>query len=284
MNSSTTAQKRLIVVLGMHRSGTSALSRALPIFGIDLGDRLMPPAAGENEKGFWEDLDVYDLNNDLLAAQNAAWDSCGALQPSEAEPYAIARLRNRARCLLEAKMDKRAALGIKDPRFSRLLAFWQPIFRQLDLRVTYILAVRNPVSVARSLQARNGFALSKGYCLWLEHTLEALQGTRGEERLCVDFDEVLLEPMRQLRRIGRVLGREADQTAAREYAAQFLDQHLRHTRFFIGDLEIEPDASPDICELYWLLRIVAITDSAEAWREIDEHLEKSAARLARRQT
>jgi len=271
-------------VLGMHRSGTSALSRALPIFGIELGDRLMPPTAGENEKGFWEDLDVYDLNIELLTAQNATWDSCGPLQPSETGPNALAPLRDRALNLLRARLDTCRAFGIKDPRFSRLLAFWQPIFRQLDLRVTYLLAVRNPVSVARSLQARNGFASLKSYCLWLEHTLEALQGTRGEERLCVDFDEVLLEPQRQLRRIGRLLGREADEVAAREYAAQFLDQDLRHSRFFIGDLESEADASPDICELYWLLRMAAITDSAEAWSEIDEYLDKSAAWSALRQT
>ena len=48
--------KRLIVVLGMHRSGTSAITRALNVLDVDLGDRLLPPVDGDNAKGYFVDL------------------------------------------------------------------------------------------------------------------------------------------------------------------------------------------------------------------------------------
>src|SRR5882724_9597278 len=63
----TLIHQRLIVVLGMHRSGTSAMTRALQAMGVELGSRLMPPVEGENDKGFWEDLELNALNIEVLA-------------------------------------------------------------------------------------------------------------------------------------------------------------------------------------------------------------------------
>jgi hypothetical protein len=60
--------RRLIVVLGMHRSGTSALTRGLQVMGVTLGDRMMPPVEGNNAKGFWEDIDLNALNVEMLNA------------------------------------------------------------------------------------------------------------------------------------------------------------------------------------------------------------------------
>jgi hypothetical protein len=57
---------RLIVVLGMHRIGTSVITRGLQVLGVELGNRLMPPFEGNNAKGFWEDVDINDLNIEML--------------------------------------------------------------------------------------------------------------------------------------------------------------------------------------------------------------------------
>src|SRR5260221_9287576 len=75
MELSQGSKNQLVVVVGMHRSGTSALARALPALGVELGNRLMPPIAGENDKGFWEDLDVNELNIEILRRLGAEWDS-----------------------------------------------------------------------------------------------------------------------------------------------------------------------------------------------------------------
>lgn len=66
--------KRLIVVVGMHRSGTSTITRSLQVMGVELDDNLMPPAA-DNEKGFWEDCDLNALNIEMLSVLGKDWFS-----------------------------------------------------------------------------------------------------------------------------------------------------------------------------------------------------------------
>lgn len=57
-----TKNNKLIVVLGMHRSGTSAISAGMQVLGVEFGDRLLPPVKGDNDKGYWEDIDLCALN------------------------------------------------------------------------------------------------------------------------------------------------------------------------------------------------------------------------------
>src|SRR6185312_12242151 len=71
--STTSAQSpRAILVLGMHRSGTSAVTRVLNLLGADLGSRLVAPAA-DNPAGFWEHADAVKINDDLLQALGRTW-------------------------------------------------------------------------------------------------------------------------------------------------------------------------------------------------------------------
>ena len=67
------ARRAAVVVLGMHRSGTSALTRVLNRLGVDIGNRLLPPFAG-NESGFWEHRDIIETHESLLAELGSSWD------------------------------------------------------------------------------------------------------------------------------------------------------------------------------------------------------------------
>lgn len=73
MVSKNMEKKEIVVVLGMHRSGTSAITRSLKVLGVDLGGRLLPAEAGINDKGFWEDVDITAFNVDLLHALGHDW-------------------------------------------------------------------------------------------------------------------------------------------------------------------------------------------------------------------
>ena len=75
----------IVVVLGMHRSGTSTVARALQSVGVSLGDRLMPAAPGNNDKGFFEDLDIVNFNERLLSAVGHAWHSISLLKGSDVD-------------------------------------------------------------------------------------------------------------------------------------------------------------------------------------------------------
>src|SRR5690606_35792194 len=141
-------RKRIVVVLGMHRSGTSAITRGLQVLGIDLGARLLPAEAGNNEKGFWEDIDVTAFNVDLLAALGHDWHTLAPIQPGELQNEAIVSLKLRAAQLLRGKLADTDWFGLKDPRISRLMPFWLDVFEHLQLDVSYVIACRNPMNVA----------------------------------------------------------------------------------------------------------------------------------------
>ncbi len=76
--------KRLVMILGMHRSGTSLITRGLKIFGVELGNNLMPPQES-NPKGFYEDLDINALDMEMLKAIEMDWDDVAPIEKTHIE-------------------------------------------------------------------------------------------------------------------------------------------------------------------------------------------------------
>ena len=249
----------LVVVVGMHRSGSSALTRGMGALGLDLGDNLMEPAP-DNETGFWEDLDLFGINVELMERMGVSWDTLRPMPIDTLPGETLSRLTARAAQLLRAKLERgRGSFAMKDPRTARLLPFWHGVFEHLGVQPKWMLTCRNPVSVMRSLQRRNGFGEGKGYLLWLVHVLDALQGTRTGLRVVVDYDQMMDDPLRQLHRAAEGLRlpspREADLSA---YAGTFLQPRLRHTRFSADDLtqavSVPPHVGPVFASLSALAR------------------------------
>jgi GT2 family glycosyltransferase len=245
--------KQLIVVLGMHRSGTSATTRALEVFGVHLGDRLLPAIAGENDKGFYEDIDIYDLNIRMLKAIGDDWHS---LAPIASED--VQHLRNlgfflSAVDLLRRKTAHHRIFGFKDPRVARLLPFWMQVFLQCQFDVSYLLVLRNPLAVAQSLERREGFSHEKSYLLWLGHVITSLLLTKGQRRVLVDFDLLLKDPRETLVTIGEGLSLGIDARAQKEYLSGFLDGELRHNVFSVDDLKADPACPPLVRDIYTAL-------------------------------
>ena len=79
MIDSTDYLSRSIIVLGMHRSGTSALTGVLSYLGADPGPSLIPGIEGINPKGFWEHSEIVKVHNNLLTALGSSWDDERAL-------------------------------------------------------------------------------------------------------------------------------------------------------------------------------------------------------------
>lgn len=238
----------------MHRSGTSAVARGLLALGFDLGDKLMP-AAADNQRGFWEDLDVYALNEELLSLLGHRWDFLGPVPWGSAAERDLASLKDRAVRLLAEKVGDHACFGLKDPRISRLMPFWREVFDALSLDVSYVICVRHPLSVASSLAQRAEFDAVRSHYLWAGHTAEALIACAGSPSIVVDFDRFLRAPARELARVALVVNvsMAARELQVREFCEAFLDDQLRHSVF---DPESPVDsryAPPQILELYRLM-------------------------------
>jgi hypothetical protein len=251
--------RSVVVVLGMHRGGTSAVARGLAALGVSLGDNLWG-AKPENERGYWEDRDVYDLNEALLAALEEPWNSVRHYDTRRLDPPRLEALLARGRELLEAKLRAHGNYGFKDPRTSRLLFYWRRVFAAASAEPRYLIAARNPLSVARSLEKRNGLGDGHAYLLWMQHMLAALYGTEGRMRVVVDYDRLLQDPARELRRIREELLLPQPQDMAQlldDYAANFLSGALRHTRFDAEAVAAAPGMPAAVLRLHRLLSELA---------------------------
>ena len=251
---------KLVVVLGMHRSGTSATTRALAALGADFGDRLLHPIAGVNEKGFFEDLDVLKINIDLLSAAGMDWHTVGEVELSRIDPAQLDGLQTQAIALLRAKCRGRT-FALKDPRMSRLMAFWQPVFECVGVPVVYVVTVRNPISVASSLSKRDRFPEEKSHLLWLNHMVPVLLATRSSVRVIVDYDRLLDDPRGELKRMAAHLGMPLEAKRAEEFGREFLEEGLRHTRFQTQDLNQIRGAPHSLKKLFGALEELCRTDA-----------------------
>ncbi len=251
---------KVIVVLGMHRSGTSAITRALETLGVSLGGNLMPPAAGNNEKGFFEDQDIHELNTRLLTDLGSAWDRLDPLQPSQLTDDVLAIRLEEATQLLCGKLLGAQVFAFKDPQTALLLPFWQQVLLRLAVDVRYLICLRNPLSVSASLHKRDGIDLSRGHLLWAKYQLAALRHTAGKPRLLVDYDALIEQPQQQLQRIAKAFelpAPESNPQALASFCQEFLTPGLRHSQYSEAQLADPSKVLRQIYTLYVLLRQAA---------------------------
>jgi hypothetical protein len=181
------------VVLGMHRSGTSALAGALRVCGLAAAKSIVP-ASSANERGFWESAVIKLFDDELLEALGQNWHSLLPIRLNDLRPDQLARARRRASTILGSEYDRGANIILKEPRLCRLLPLWEPVLEKRARRVAYALILRHPVEVARSLVQRNDFDLNHGLLLWARYSLDAEVHTRGKRRLFVSYARLLDGP------------------------------------------------------------------------------------------
>ncbi|MGB8965177.1 MAG: DUF5069 domain-containing protein [Candidatus Cybelea sp.] len=221
---------RIVLVLGMHRSGTSVVARGLQCLGVSLGDRLMVPQP-DNPKGFFEDQDLVDIDDAVLQQLGAAWDDPPPFCEKTLGAIAAGRLGATARQSLSSKVSAGTPFAFKDPRLSVLLPFWAPVFQSLQLEVSYAVVLRNPLSVAASLRQRNAISEDRAMYLWLRYMLAtATEVEPGWPSVFAEYDAVIAHPQAELEKIGRALNLDVEPAAVDTFARTFVDEQMRHER------------------------------------------------------
>ncbi|MGJ8616372.1 MAG: hypothetical protein ACSHWS_05990 [Sulfitobacter sp.] len=219
--------RRAIVVLGMHRSGTSALTGILEIMGAQTPKNQLKVAA-DNPRGFFEAAHVKDLNDRLLAANNLTWDTWSSL-PDDPGPIPQGMLSEAVEILAD-EFGKAPLIALKDPRLCRLMPFWIQVFEQWRVKPLALVIVRNPLEVAESLHTRNNFDLSNGILLWMIYILQSEADTRGMPRAFTHFDLVMGDPVQVIEGVQETLKPEFPKTirASRKKIEKFVSPDLRH--------------------------------------------------------
>jgi hypothetical protein len=265
---------RAVFVLGMHRSGTSAIARGISSLSVYLGSDFLD-AQPENPTGYWEDRNLVALDDRVLESFGLRWDSIPRIDPRGFESREVRRLQREAASYCRKSLASRPLWGFKDPRAIRVLPFWQNVLTQCDARDSYVVATRNPRSVAASLFARQGMVPDDAYRLWLVYMVPFLHTIADAPFVVVDYDLLMQEPRRELARMGRALEIEAGGDEADRFVAEFLNPSLRHSSFSLDDLEDATPAARLTKTAYTLLFGLAqdgLDESRDfwpSWREIE---------------
>jgi hypothetical protein len=218
---------RVIAVIGMGRTGSSLLARVLNLIGMELGnpDRIMGPARS-NPKGHWEYVPFVEINDAILAAFGGSWDEPPSFPRDWQKASGLDELREKARGIIREDFANSRLWGWKDPRASITLPFWQ----QLIPSMQYIICLRDPLAVARSLQVRDGYSLEKGGRLWLTYVSNSIMNSIGAPRWFVYYEDLVEEWPVHVKKLASFLGLEGNNIPAETMKAigEFIQTELRH--------------------------------------------------------
>ena len=182
--------RRGVLVLGMHRSGTSALTRILNLHGAALGEDLMP-AARDNPSGFWEHSAAVAIHERLLARLGMAWDDPRPLPPEWQDGEPAREALEAIDALIAREFATQRLWAVKDPRLCRFASLWRRAMEKRGIEANVVLVTRDPAEVAASLQARDGLPLAVGNLLWGRYLVDALHAAEGLPRRLVHYGELL---------------------------------------------------------------------------------------------
>jgi glycosyltransferase involved in cell wall biosynthesis len=249
--------KTVVLVLGMHRSGTSLITRSLKSLGVELGENLLPPVEGHNDKGYWEDKEFNAINMALLSLLDIDWHTLTVIEDSEFRSNTLESVRNRALGFLREKSTYSTCFGLKDPRASILLPFWKSVFLELGLNVKYIITCRNPLSVASSLSYPHEIKTEKSLFLWFIYSLKSLKHSDINNCLVVSYERMMQEPHSQITRLASFLDLHTNERESEisQFTNEFLDKRLQHNAFTIDD--VKNKVPGNIVELYLIMRKLA---------------------------
>jgi GT2 family glycosyltransferase/glycosyltransferase involved in cell wall biosynthesis len=186
-----------ILVLGMHRSGTSMVARLLNMMGAYFAPEGTSLGANqENPKGFWERRDVWALDDMVLHSAGADWHRVSDFTLERIPAAALAQFKMEAAKII-LDMDAHRPWFLKEPRFCLLAPLWLDL---LEVPVCVIVN-RSPIEVARSLQMRNGFPIAVGLALWECYNIAALNATRGQRRIQINHADLMADPVGAVRHL-----------------------------------------------------------------------------------
>lgn len=216
-----------IIVSGMHRSGTSAITRVVSLLGAALPDQLIQ-GRGDNERGFWEGRAVVDLDKRALDRFGCWWGGWERIDPQQLRN--LTRVVERARRLVRDEFVDADLIVLKDPRISRLLPLWTLALEKEGFRCVHIVALRHPGAVAGSLGRRDKLSPKATTLSWLAHSLDAELDTRDQPRVVVSFENLLSDWRSEVDRVSRTLAIEWPQApdVVADALSEFIEPGLVH--------------------------------------------------------
>jgi len=223
---------KAVLVLGMHRSGTSATTRILNLLGVDLGGHLLDPA-DDNTKGFWEHADAVDINDRLLLGLHRSWDDIRGFPDNWETFHCADRAIAEIQSLVQHEFDNTPLWALKDPRLCRVIPVWTEALSREGVEPLFLFVMRHPTEVAQSLAKRDGVSLEFGYALWLRYVTESELATRRYRRVMIRYEDLLKDWRGCMDRVSQSLGIDlmsGQNARSHSEIDSYLDADDRHHR------------------------------------------------------
>jgi hypothetical protein len=201
----TSVERRAILVLGMHRSGTSALSGLLTQLGCD-GPATPMAATAMNPKGYFESDAIYRLHEEIFTSAGTSWDDFRPFPQSWLNSPDSGAFRLRMQDLITSEYGDSRLFVLKDPRICRMLPFWIDLLVDMGIEPIAIHTHRNPIEVSTSLTKRDQIYPDYGQLLWLCHVLEAEHGSRALTRIFTSYENLIENWAGEAQRLSDGLG------------------------------------------------------------------------------
>ena len=257
-----------VLVVGMHRSGTSALAGVLGKLGVPLGDHLLA-AGNDNPRGYWEHQDVVLVHERLLQRLGSRWDDLRALPRHWLESDAAREAAVAIGDIVDRDFSAAPLWAIKDPRLCRVLPLWRDVLQQRHIRPVVLFMVRQPGEVSASIAARNHWQPLVGTLLWLRYMVEAVAASAMLAREVVLYDTLLADPISAvataLARFGVDVGADVSEQQ-RGSIARFVDLAERH-HTSLGAQDVSSGIAAIAGQFYEVL--VSIAQGRAGWDAAD---------------
>jgi len=293
-------KRPIVIVLGMHRSGTSLCSSILSTLGFDMADDLR--ANDSNPRGHWERWEIVGYHDRILALFDRDYYSPNhalALPPDWWTDPRVRAIRDELVAWLRKRMGDRSRFGFKDPRTCRMLPLWHEVVAELGLDPFYVMCVRDPRHIVRSIARRDGFDREDTEYRYVTYYAHAIAGIGTAPVAAIPYDSWFDDRAANLARLtrGLDLAWDRDDPNSREALDAIIEPGLRH-----DPVSPEPPVASGTGALYRLmleavaqqrfgdeLRAVAaailgmevlsapVQRAAERWRAHGKEIQESAA-------
>jgi hypothetical protein len=241
----------LVFILGMHRSGTSALTGMLAKAGFAVPSDLMP-ATNANPKGYWESVGIMRVNEDFLAGMESHWTSSLQLPAGWSQSINSRIWRASLLSIICDSFGGAELPVIKDPRFCTLVTGLEPWLESGLIESTILMPIRHPLEVANSLREAEGIDLNKALRLWIKSIFTTEEATRGYKRKFIVFDELIQKPNKVLETCLQLVDnkanrettegmknfRDVEQQDALNHATAYIDKRLKRQQSAVSEKEI----------------------------------------------
>lgn len=267
--------KETVLVLGMHKSGTSLLANVLDLGGVFFGaNKDLLEANFDNVFGFFEYKELVDLNDKILDTFGISWDSVENLPENWYEDAKIKDMLETGTSLISNLTAKSEIIGIKDPRVCITLPFWKEFIENPQ----YIFIYRNPLEVIESLKKRNKFTLEKSLSLWYSYNSICLNHLKDKEFMIVKYHDLLENVVPEGFRLLQFLGIKLNKEKLQELEL-LASESIRHSKFndedFLSSQEID-SKSKDLYKK--IISLYAKQNEENPVKEIAVTLEKEVVK------